>query len=49
MITPKGNDVIKNGELGREVNGWRGKYWEDNKNADKINFADRARKTDSRD
>ena len=47
MITPKGNDVVKNGELGGKVTSWRG--WQDSRNADKINLADRARKTDSRD
>lgn len=50
MITPGKNDVIKPRELGSHSRDWRGrKYWRDNKNADKINFADRARKTDSRD
>lgn len=47
MITPGKNDVVKNGDLGKTS--WNGKRFIPNKNADKINFADRARKTDSRD
>ena len=47
MITPGKNDVVKNGDLNKIS--WDGRRSIPNKNADKINFADRARKTDSRD
>lgn len=47
IITPGKNDVVKNGDLGKTS--WDGRRSIPNKNADKINFADRARKTDSRD
>jgi len=46
IITPGKNDVVKNGDLGNTS--WNGKRFIPNKNADKINFADRVRKTDSR-
>lgn len=46
MITPGKNDVVKQGDLGKTS--WNGKRFIPNENADKINFADRIRKTDSR-
>lgn len=46
IITPGKNDVVKNGDLGKTS--WNGKRFIPNKDADKINFADRVRKTDSR-
>lgn len=47
LITKGKNDIVKDGDLGKTS--WNGKRFIPNKNADKINFADRARKTDSRD
>lgn len=53
LITKGKNDIVKspygNNELGHEINTRWGKSWVDSKNADKINLADRIRKTDSRD
>lgn len=47
VTTPGKNEVVKYGDLGKTSN-WNNRFIP-NKNADKINFADRARKTDSRD
>ena len=49
LITKGKNNIVKNNELGHEVNTRWGKSWVAPKNADKINLADRIRKTDSRD
>lgn len=49
LITKGKNNIVKNNELGHEVNTRWGKSWVAPENADKINLADRIRKTDSRD
>lgn len=47
IVTSGKNDIVKRGDLSNTS--WDGRRSIPNKNADKINFADRARKTDSRD